>query len=367
MLYSFVYGNGHGDGNEPNGDLIFDDAGNLYGTTSRGGAYNGGTVFELSPTQSGQWNRTLLYSFGADPSEGLRPLAGVVRDAAGNLYGTLQEGGSYATTCPISDKTNLGCGTVFELSPVGGGQWTEQTLYMFQGGQDGEDPESGLVLDASGNLYGSTLAGGTSGCKLDADTGCGTVFELAQTGGAWTETIIYTFDKDGFEGAYPSGVTFDADGNLYGTTEYGGSGGWAGYCGNRLPFACGVVFELSPSQGSWNETIIHYFRGNQVNHLTDGYRCMAKPTFDASGRLVGTTSYGGSNQGLDGWGVAFRLTPGPNGKWGEEHFNFISKNSGAYFPEYPLISDDAGNVYGVSYGGNPNGAWGVVYEITPED
>ena len=152
------------DGALPRAGLIFDAAGNLYGTTSEGGAYSWGTVFELTPAGGGNWTETVLHSFG-NGTDGASPYAGLIFDAAGNLYGTAWQGGTYFY------------GTVFELTPTAGGGWTETVLHSFGNGADGYYPYSGLIFDAAGNLYGTTGGGGTYSCNRGLYH-CGTVFEL---------------------------------------------------------------------------------------------------------------------------------------------------------------------------------------------
>jgi uncharacterized repeat protein (TIGR03803 family) len=156
------------DGQYPYGALIFDAAGNLYGTTSYGGTYDYGTVFELTPAAGGGWTETVLHNFNDNGTDGYWPYAGLIFDAVGNLYGTTYGGGVY-TSC--TNGSFLGCGTVFELTPTAGGGWTEKVLHSFGNGTDGEDPQAGLIFDAAGNLYGTTYLGGTY-------YQWGTVFEL---------------------------------------------------------------------------------------------------------------------------------------------------------------------------------------------
>ena len=196
--------------------MIGDGAGNLYGATAAGGDLNLGTVFKLDKTGK----ETVLHTFtgGAD---GAQPAAGVIRDKAGNLYGTTAFGG----TCPHFD----GCGTVFKLDKTG----KETVLYTFMDGGDGGFPEAGLVRDAAGNLYGTTSFGGIFTCSY----GCGTVFKVDTAG---KETALYTFTS-GADGAQPyAGVILGAAGHLYGTTEYGGD--ISGACSA----GCGVVFMIAP-------------------------------------------------------------------------------------------------------------------------
>jgi uncharacterized repeat protein (TIGR03803 family) len=268
VLHSFGSGT---DGYQPlNGSLMFDAAGNLYGTTQEGGTAGGGTVFELTPNGSGGWTETVLHSFGSG-TDGRFPLAGLIFDAAGDLYGTTELGG------------NSNAGTVFELTPNGGGGWTETVLHRFGNGTDGAEPWAGLIFDARGNLYGTTFQGGN---YLG-----GTVFELTPNGsGGWAETVLHSFGKgtDGYQPTYGS-LIFDAAGNLYGTTQLGGSSN------------SGTVFELTPDgSGGWAETLLDSF------DATDGQRFpWAGLIFDAAGNLYGTT-YGG---GTYGHGTVFELTP----------------------------------------------------------
>ena len=199
MLHNF---NCNGtDGAYPEAGLIFDTAGNLYGTTSEGGTYGYGTVFELTPQAGGGWTEQVLHNFNG--TDGAYPYASLIFDAAGNLYGTTSGGGTYSY------------GTVFELTPQAGGGWTEQVLYNFNGdGTDGANPYAGLIFDAAGNLYGTTLRGGTYGG--------GTVFELTpKRAGAGRRRCCITSTPMS-DGYYPyGGLIFDAAGNLYGTTSRG--------------------------------------------------------------------------------------------------------------------------------------------------
>jgi uncharacterized repeat protein (TIGR03803 family) len=214
-------GNGTG-GCGPLGNLVFDASGNLYGTTEFGGTYGYGIVFELVPKPSGAWTESILHVFKNDGTDGKFPLSGVIFDAAGNLYGTTWQGGS-GTNC---GQGVTGCGTVYELSPIAGGGWTETVLHTFNNnGRDGWAPE-GLIFGAAGTLYGTTGDGGK---------GAGTVFELTpDLSGEWTETLLFSFGN-GVYGGFPLGnVILDAAGNLYGTTDWGGT------------YGAGTVFEITP-------------------------------------------------------------------------------------------------------------------------
>jgi uncharacterized repeat protein (TIGR03803 family) len=236
VLHNFGSGS---DGQYPQSGLIGDAAGNLYGTTTYGGTYscgepNCGTVFELTPIAGGGWTETVLHSFGS-ATDGYNPYSGVILDAAGNLYGTTAGGGTHSQ------------GTVFKLSPSEGGGWTETVLHNFGNGTDegAAVPLAGLVLDAAGNLYGTTFVGGAYYCA-DLNGGCGTVFELTPiAGGVWKETVLHSFGG-GMNGYAPyAGVILDAAGNLYGTTEFGGIDD----CDVAPDHGCGIAFKLTPTAG----------------------------------------------------------------------------------------------------------------------
>jgi len=230
VLYSF---NDSGkDGIWPRASLIFDTSGNLYGTNFSGGVDGNGAVFELTRKPHGSWTEKILHGF-TNGKDGNSPTASLIFDESGNLYGTTYYGPPQGYEGPCVDGTDLGCGTVFELSPKVSGGWTEKILHYFKSnGVDGFHPSAGFIFDASGNLYSSTIYGGTN------DNG--TVFDLTPTaGGGWLDKVLYSFDyKDGFG---PGALIFDSEGNLYGTTEYGGNGS----C-NIGNFGCGTVFEIKP-------------------------------------------------------------------------------------------------------------------------
>jgi uncharacterized repeat protein (TIGR03803 family) len=217
IIHNFNY-NGR-DGVGPQGGLIFDSAGSLYSTTSQGGIYNSGTVFELSP-HSGGWSIKILHSFDSKTGDATNPVAGVTFDALGNMYGTAN-GGAY------------GHGAVFEMQPASGGGWTESVIHSFADTtSDGASPSGVVTIDASGNLYGVTGGGG-------AYNYWGTAYEFVLSGGGWTENVLYSFGN-GTDGRFPNGgVIFDSSGNMYGTTVEGGSTD----CGGE---GCGTVYEITP-------------------------------------------------------------------------------------------------------------------------
>jgi uncharacterized repeat protein (TIGR03803 family) len=328
-------------GSTPAASLLSDGAGNLYGTTEYGGAgactaFGGavigcGTVFELSPKAGGGWTSRILYNFKNDGEDGSFPLAGLIRDAVGNLYGTTNQGGT-----GVCDGGNTTCGTVFELMPKVGGGWTEKVLHDFiDNGTDGFHPAASLILDHAGNLYGTTWGGG------------GTVFELTPaSGGNWTETILHAFGTGTDGGAPEASLIFDASGNLYGTTEFGGA-----YNG-------GTVFELTPtSGGSWTEAILHDF----IPYGTDGYYPGGNVVFDAVGSLYGTTYNGG---GTYNGGTVFKLTPTGAGGWTETLLHIFGRGVDGANPIAGVIFDASGNLFGTAIDGGPY-RWGTVFKLTP--
>ncbi len=326
------------DGAFPDGDLIFDAAGNLYGVTGEGGIHFYGTVFELTPREDGSWTEKVLHSFDVNGVDGAFPDSGLVADAAGNLYGTTSAGGIYGSCGQYK------CGTVFELTPAEDGIWTEKVLHSFNlNGQDGAYPEASLIIDLGGNLYGTTWTGGIHYL--------GTAFELSPTeGGGWAEKVLHSFGN-GDDGASPGGgLTFDAAGNLYGTTGDGGI------------HHDGTVFELTPRQGGgWAEKVLHSF-GNGTDGISPAYGSL---TFDAAGNLYGTTSGGG----IHGYGTAFKLTPQQGGEWQETILHSFGNGTDGAVPEEGLIFDAAGNLYSTTtYGGIhdcDDGPCGTAFEITP--
>jgi uncharacterized repeat protein (TIGR03803 family) len=319
------------DGNYPFAGLIADRAGNLYGTTSMGGANNEGVAFELSPPPAGKnaWTEHVLHSFGG--LDGRDPIAGVVADSAGNLYGTTAFGGAG----PV-----LGCGVVFELAPQAGGTaWIESVLHSFNC-IDGFQPQSGLIADDSGNLYGTTYLGGANND--------GGVFELSPPAAgetAWTLTVLFSFNKD--DGLNPqAGLIADGEGDLFGTTYAGGV------------YGEGVVFELRPPARmgkAWTERVLYSF------DQTKGSNPAASLLADGLGNLYGTTVYGGMN----GDGVVFELSPPAAGKksWTEKVLHSFNGPRGAN-PGANLITDGSGNLFGTAENGGSRDR-GVVFRLTP--
>jgi uncharacterized repeat protein (TIGR03803 family) len=315
VLYSF---GGEMDAAYPWAGLIFDGTGNLYGTTLWGGANDAGTVFQLTPSPDGSWAEKVLFSFKRG-GDGYYPLGDLVFDAAGNLYGTTE---GYDTEY----------GTVFKLTPNPDGSWTETMLHSFGSGTDGADPFAGVVFDAAGNLYGTTLNGGTYGY--------GTIFQLTPNpDGSWAESVLYNF-KGGTDGGLPLGdLIFDAAGTIYGMTHGGGA------------YDAGTVFKLTPNpDGSWKKSKLHTFRG------TDGRYPRAGLIFDTAGNLYGSTREGGAYDS----GMVFKMKPQPDGRWKLNRLHLFKNN---HRPFAELVKDAAGSLYGTTYYGGKG--YGVVFKITP--
>ena len=347
-------GTNHIDGSGEEGNLIADSAGNLYGTSFGSGSAAVGVVYKLSPPVPGSssWTETILHSFSGP--DGSNPAAGVVFDAAGNLYGTTAYGGN--GPCTVLAVV-IGCGVVYELSPpaVAGGSWTESVLYNFQGAADSGGSQAALIFDSAGNLYGTT-----SGSGFDhTSNNQGAVFELSPPsvpGGPWTETTICDF-PNAVLGVTPFGpVVFDAAGNLYGTTNLGGNLN----CGSTLE--CGVVFQLTPpatSGGSWTETVIHTFGGG----THDGSNPVGPLVIDPSGIIFGTTSRGGSASG-NGFGTVFALKPASGGGWNYATLHFFGATGDGVAPRGGVVLGPGHVLYGTtSSGGSLN--VGTVFQLTP--
>jgi uncharacterized repeat protein (TIGR03803 family) len=331
VLYSFKE---PPDGQLPYASMVRDAKGNLYSTTRSGGGYNCtfgtqqagcGTVFKLDSAG----NETVLYSFvGSD--EGFTPVGGLTRDAAGNLYGTTYYGG---TGYCSDDSFDDGCGTVFKLDTAG----QETVLHSFGNSPDGANPYAALIRDGSGNLYGTTMYGGTYGL--------GTVFKVTPSG---QETVLYSF-KGGSDGGVPyAGLVRDKRGNLYGTAVLGGT------------YSLGTVFKLDPAG---KETTLHSFKG-----VPDGQSPVGSLILDSEGNLYGTTNNGGTggpcSQPNDGCGTVFEVM-----STGKERvlysFKGVSKHDGSS-PEAKLVRDAAGNIYGTTVGGGATcgpGGCGTVFML----
>jgi uncharacterized repeat protein (TIGR03803 family) len=336
ILYNFCRQNSCEDGSSPYGSLILDSRGNLYGTTYQGGAYGYGVAFELKKTPNGAWVESILHSFG-NGIDGAGPLAGMIFDKAGNLYGTTSSGGASGTNC------FAGCGTLFELSRATTGKWTESVLYNFcaqAGCPDGNSLVAGLVSDSAGNLYGTTAFGGT--------WNDGVVFELSPSGGGkWAQQVLHVF-AGGSDGSDSHAGVVLVGGNLYGTTQFGG------LSGNN-----GTVFQMVHLQnGQWQEKVLYSFC-SQFS-CSDGTDPLAGLIFDKSGNLYGTTFGGGASQ----WGTIFEVTKPKNGRVAETVLYSFTAAADGFNPHAGLVSDQSGNLFGVTYQGG-TGGYGTIFEITP--
>lgn len=355
VLYRFL---GGPDGRFPRAGLVRDDAGNLYGTTERGGfrscPYGCGVVFKVDPSG----NESVLHNF--DSSDGKRPFASVILDSAGNVYGTTFTGGPSLSGVvfkinKIGNETVLhgfnlngfphaalfrdAAGNLFGTAQAGGSRGRGSVFEVDKNGNysdvhtfndtDGYFPQANVIQDAAGNLYGTTEGGGPPGI---CPGGCGVVFKLDSHG---NETVLHTFSKT--DGEYPeAGLVRDSAGNLYGTTRIGGSTN----CRDSL--GCGVVFKLDPSG---NETTLFRFKGKSGEHPVAGL------IRNADGDLFGTTEGGGSL----GFGVVFKLDPSGN----ETVLHTFDSSDGG--PLGGLVTDAAGNLYGTAQYNSYNG---VVFELT---
>jgi len=386
-IYSFAGTDGLG----PDGSLVMDKTGALYGVTYLGGASGFGSVFQLIPpaVAGGAWTESVLYSF-AGGTDGSHPYGALAINTKGDVYGSTEQGGTVNAACPN------GCGVVFELVPpaTGGAAWTETVLHSFTGATDGGTPNGALALKGT-SLYGTTPIGGASGngtvFELSAPTkkghgwtysllysfaagtdgadpaagvvfnksgalfgttngggvsNAGTVFELAPpavAGAAWTETLIYSFE-DGADGAYPgAGLAFDANGALYGTAEFGGSAN------------DGTVFQLKPpavAGGPWTFTALHAFAG------TDGANSYGSLVVAKSGVVYGTTLLGGKY----GYGTIFELSPPKTGATWKETvlYSFSLANDGGNPSAGVLLKGTT--AYGTTDNGGSS-AGGTVFEL----
>ena len=356
------------DGATPYSGPILDEQGNLYGTTYLGGSLGSGTVYRLSPNGSG-WTHTTLYNLKGQ-TDGAGPAFGSLVKASGRfLFGTTEGGGYFGTAfavcaCPqreyvihsfgkgkdgaqpigglVLDRSgNLygttsefgayGFGNVFELTPSGN-TVTETILYSFVGGNDPINPAAGVTLDARGDLYGTASLGGAFGY--------GAVYKLSRSGSTWKETVLYNF-QNGDDGANPvGGVILDKAGNIYGTTFDGGVNGG------------GTVWEMSPSASGWTFNTIYSFVGLYGGPYN-------KLTFDANGTLYGFTNADGAN----GLGSIFKLTPGSSG-WTYTDLHDFAGGTDGLLPYGSVAVDANGNIFGTASVGGTNNQ-GLVFEITP--
>ncbi len=389
VIHNFCNNNPN-DGYAPGSGLISDGEGNLYGTTYWGGfqcgGHNGfGIVFELSPNADGTWREAILHSF-SDLSNGTNPVPPLVMDRGGNLYGmtTGSFGGPYsygsvfelsrasdgswrlrtlhgftggadggfdpnytygallfANSGQLLGNTSAGGiynhGVLFDLGSITVLHWYEFVAHAFAGGLDGSVPQGPLVMDRSGNIYGTTFLGGSNNA--------GTVFKLTPNRGSfgWTETVLYSFGAGGQDGMNPySGVIFDAEGDLVGTTQSGGAGG------------AGTVFQLTPNQdGTWSESVLYSF--------SDPDGAPSGLSQDNLGNL-----YGIAGGGPYGYGIVYKLSRS-GGQWTlTTLYAFTGREDGG-IPNGALLLDAAGNIFGVAEEGGLGGfeTGGVAFELSP--
>jgi uncharacterized repeat protein (TIGR03803 family) len=312
VIYNFT-GKGD-DGASPYGGPTLDPSGNLYGTTYAGGKFGAGNVYKLAPVGS-SWKSTTLYSFTGE-LDGAGPAFGTLAVYDGALFGTT-EGGGYL-------------GVAFKIAPTETG-WREHVVHSFGHGTDGNEPIGGVVIDKAGNVYGTTLLGGTDGN--------GTVYQVTQSG---VERVIYSF-TGGLDAVNPAAaVTLDAEGNVYGTTSFGGA------------YGDGAVYKLSPSGSGWTENVLYSFRD-----LNDGQNPVGGLVLDQAGNLYGGTFDGGANGG----GTVYELSPS-GGKW---RLSILYSFSGGYGGPYNKLTFDAeGNLYGATNGEGANG-FGMIFKLAPSN
>ena len=405
VIYSFCSQDGCADGDFPHAALIRDPSGTLYGTTESGGAGNGGTIFALVPDGT-DWQYQVLYSFCSQPFcvDGYKPLAGLIEDGEGNLYGTASDGGSgrkhfgavfklthnaartawtyseiygfctkHKKTCPDGVGPNsaltyrgaasgapydgvsplygttllaglFGGGVVYQLTPGSGGTWTQSVVYAFcsQSACIGNyAPAGGLIVDGGGNLFLNT--------SREPFGGDGAIVELTQKHGTWKATQLHAFCSEipCDDGGIPLGqLLLDAAGNVIGTTQIGGKN-------NE-----GTLFELSPTKRKWKERVLYSFCSEQ--NCADGASPIGGVTMDGAGNLLGTTEVSGS--GLRSGGTVFRYGAGTL----DVLYSLCQQDSCAdgNFPVSAPIVDPAGNIFGTTVTGGAAGH-GVIYEITP--
>lgn len=370
VLYSFTGGR---DGGGLFSGVAFDSNGNLYGTTTGGGAYGRGTVFELQPNAKGEWKERVLHNFCPrfPCADGAGPSSTPVFDTAGNFYGTsntssfelsplqshwqfnvIDDNAGSTSGYTIDSSRNLygANGGVWELSSSSG-VWAQSFLYIFCSKRNCSDGDNALApptFDAAGNLYGTTEWGGNGPPNCPGSAGCGVVYQLHPLGnGVWKYQVIHRFAAFKKDGQLPyASVTLDSSGNVYGTTVYNG-------------VSSGTVFELSPqSDGHWKETILYNFPNPELL----GGAPVGGVTFDPQGNLYGTASAGGGRS--CSCGVVFKMTKQSNGKWAYSVVHHFTGKDG-YGPGDNLVFDKTyKHLYGTTAAGG-SGGYGVVYELTP--
>jgi len=346
VLYAFPYPSL---GEFPLGPVVEDAEESLYGTTSSGGSAtcnnDCGLVFKLTNGPSG-YAEVVLHDFEGVP-DGLGPVGTLILDNGGAVYGATAGGGTVEQNFPG------GAGTIYKLAPFGSG-YSVEILHAFKYGRDGARPQAGLIADATGALYGTTLYGGDPGCTER----CGTVFKLSPAGSGYKEAVIHRFKADGIDGVWPlSNLIIDSRGNLFGSTIYGGDGPHSA-CGS----GCGTVYELVPTSHGYVERVIYSFQGG-----ADGKEPLASLALDRRGDLFGAASSGGSNsKACDPLcGTVFRLSPSGSTYRFTLLYQFLGGSDGSY-PVAGLLIGGGGTLFGTTARGG-NGCFGnqcgTVFEL----
>jgi len=363
-LYTFT---GGADGANPIANLVIASNNVMYGTTYTGGAHGYGTVYQLAPGGGGVWAQKVLYSF-ANGSDGAYPDAGLALASSGILYGTTYGGGSASL------------GTVFQLAPTHGG-WTEKVLYTFQGGVDGANPLTAVVVGSGGQLLGTTSQGGsvtvpagTSPCPSNPDnTPCiyenwGTVFQVTpKGGGVWAESLLYTFLGASDGGSPESPLILGPNGVLYGNTFWGGTPTACSV--GEYPQGCGVIYQVAPPTGggtTWTQTVLHTFTGVSP----DGAHPYGSMGLNTAGALFGTTFSGGANvdvcssESYTGCGTIFSLKPSKTGgPWTKSNITVFPGSPGGGSPN-GLLLGTGGAMFGTTIVGGNSGGYGTVFQMT---
>jgi hypothetical protein len=332
VLHSFGGGE---DGRIPSGVPLLDRHGNVYGGTGGGGAYGYGRIYELVHRANRTWDESVVHDF-ADDGDSADPSGNLVSDTAGNMYGTAAGAGP-------------GQGVIFELAPAGSGIWSFDVLYDQQF-------SPGLVVDSAGDLYGYIGSGQFQ---------CGAIGQLSPGSGGWTYTQLYSFCSqrgggDGWGPEFP--MSWDGNGNLYGTTLYGGNSYSSGHM-KSCPdgSGCGVAFQMTPKQdGTWTYHVMHRF----ANFKTDGQTPDGGLVLDASGKTYGVTAYGGVHDN----GTIFKMTPASGGRWKQTVLYDFPNCADGCLPGGTMVFDNSGALYGVAGGGGGNcgDTCGVVFKLAPQ-
>jgi uncharacterized repeat protein (TIGR03803 family) len=336
--------------------VVMDKAGNLFGATYGGGnqqqcsGFGCGFAYELKRLPDGTWEKIVLHRFTGG-KDGGSPVGTFAMDADGNLYGVTEQGGTSGSNC--SSVLGFGCGVVYKLTRLPKDKWKFSVIYNFDTNAFSSDvnyPGAGVIFDRVGNLYGTTEFGGSFVCD------CGIVYQLVNQSGTWTENILYTFEglsQGGGDVSFPEGiVAIDSKGNIFGTA----SGGGDASCND----GCGGVFELISQKNGYKEIVLHAFHGGK-----DGFQPAAGVTLDAKGNFYGVTQFGGGhtgcNSGTFGCGTVYKMEKKTAGFAETVVYDFNGSNG--YAPGAELVFDKSGNLYGTTGGGGASGN-GTVFRLS---